>query len=179
MDLFNDFSLGLFVWQSVLFLALLFLLRKYAWSPSWALEEREEGIKNALDAAENAKQEMQALNADNERILQEAKAERDAILKDAREMKDTIIAEAKAQATAEADKVMTSAREHLNNEKMAAMTDLKTKWPPVHRHCRKNTQIRAYQGSKAKGNDGQSTRRSHRQLIWETPEQHIDTPNRS
>ena len=126
MDLFNDFSLGLFVWQSVLFLALLFLLRKYAWKPILsAVEEREEGIKNALDAAENAKQEMQALNADNERILQEAKAERDAILKDAREMKDTIIAEAKAQATAEADKVMTSAREQLNNEKMAAMTDLK------------------------------------------------------
>jgi len=126
MDLFNDFSLGLFVWQSVLFLALLFLLRKYAWKPILsAVEEREEGIKNALDAAENAKQEMQALNADNERILQEAKAERDAILKDAREMKDTIIAEAKAQATAEADKVMASAREQLNNEKMAAMTDLK------------------------------------------------------
>ena len=126
MDLFNDFSIGLFVWQSVLFLALLFLLRKYAWKPILsAVEEREEGIKNALDAAENAKQEMQALNADNERILQEAKAERDAILKDAREMKDTIIAEAKAQATAEADKVMTSAREQLNNEKMAAMTDLK------------------------------------------------------
>lgn len=126
MDLFNDFSLGLFVWQSVLFLALLFLLRKYAWKPILsAVEEREEGIKNALDAAENAKQEMQALNDDNERILQEAKTERDAILKDAREMKDTIIAEAKAQATAEADKVMASAREQLNNEKMAAMTDLK------------------------------------------------------
>ena len=126
MDLFNDFSIGLFVWQSVLFLALLFLLRKYAWKPILsAVEEREEGIKNALDAAENAKQEMQTLNADNQRILQEAKVERDAILKDAREMKDTIIAEAKAQATAEADKVMASAREQLNNEKMAAMTDLK------------------------------------------------------
>ena len=126
MDLFNDFSIGLFVWQSVLFLSLLFLLRKYAWKPILgAIEEREDGIKNALEAADNAKKEMEALNADNERILQEAKAERDAILKDAREMKDTIIAEAKAQATAEADKVMTSAREQLNNEKMAAMTDLK------------------------------------------------------
>lgn len=126
MDLFNDFSIGLFVWQTVLFLALLFLLRKYAWKPILsAVEEREEGIKSALDAADNAKNEMEALNADNERILREAKAERDAILKEAREIKDGIIAEAKAQATVEADKVMSSAREQINNEKMAAITELK------------------------------------------------------
>jgi F-type H+-transporting ATPase subunit b len=109
-----------------LFLALLFLLRKYAWKPILsAVEEREEGIKSALDAADNAKKEMEALNADNERILREAKAERDAILKEAREIKDGIIAEAKAQATVEADKVMSSAREQINNEKMAAITELK------------------------------------------------------
>jgi F-type H+-transporting ATPase subunit b len=126
MDLFNDFSIGLFVWQTVLFLALLFLLRKYAWKPILsAVEEREEGIKSALDAADNAKKEMEALNADNERILREAKAERDAILKEAREIKDGIIAEAKAQATVEADKVMSSAREQINNEKIAAITELK------------------------------------------------------
>ena len=126
MDLFNDFSIGLFVWQTVLFLALLFLLRKYAWKPILsAVEEREEGIKSALDAADNAKKEMEALNADNERILREAKAERDAILKEAREIKDGIIAEAKAQASVEADKVMSSAREQINNEKIAAITELK------------------------------------------------------
>lgn len=126
MDLFNDFSIGLFVWQTVLFLALLFLLRKYAWKPILeAVEDREEGIKGALEAAENAKKEMEALNTDNERILREARAERDAILKEAREIKDGIIAEAKTQATEEADKVMTSAREQINNEKMAAITELK------------------------------------------------------
>lgn len=126
MDLFNDFSLGLFVWQTVLFLALLFLLRKYAWKPILtAVEEREEGIKSALDAADNAKKEMEALNADNEKILREAKAERDSILKEARELKDSIIAEAKTQASEEADKVMASAREQINNEKMAAITELK------------------------------------------------------
>ena len=126
MDLFNDFSIGLFVWQTVLFLALLFLLRKYAWKPILsAVEEREEGIKNALEAADNAKKEMEALNADNERILLEAKAERDSILKEAREIKETIIAEAKTQATEEADKVLASAREQIINEKLAAITELK------------------------------------------------------
>lgn len=124
--LINDFSIGLFIWQSVLFLTLLFLLRKYAWKPILgAVEEREEGIKSALEAADNAKKEMEALNADNERILREAKAERDAILKEAREIKDVIIAEAKTQATVEADKVLTSAREQINNEKLAAITELK------------------------------------------------------
>ena len=126
MDLFNDFSIGLFVWQTVLFLALLFLLRKYAWKPILsAVEEREEGIKNALEAADNAKKEMEALNADNERILLEAKAKRDSILKEAREIKETIIIEAKTQATEEADKVLASAREQINNEKLAAITELK------------------------------------------------------
>ena len=57
---------------NLLFLALLFLL-KYAWKPILtAVEEREEGIKNALEA-DNAKKEMAALKADNERILREAK----------------------------------------------------------------------------------------------------------
>ena len=125
-NLVGDFSLGLFIWQTVLFITLLFLLRKYAWKPILnAVDEREEGIKNALDAPDNAKKEMEALNADNDRILREAKAERDAILKEAREIKDGIVADAKAQATAEADKVMASAREQINNEKMAAITELK------------------------------------------------------
>ena len=126
MDLFNDFSIGLFVWQTVLFLALLFLLRKYAWKPILgAVEEREEGIKNALEAADNAKKDMETLKADNEGILREAKAERDSILKEAREIKETIITEAKTQASEEADKVLASAREQINNEKLAAITELK------------------------------------------------------
>ena len=125
-ELFHDFSMGLFVWHSVLFLTLIFLLRKYAWKPILsAVEEREQGIQNALDAAKNAKQEMESLNADNQRILQEAKAERDAILKEAREIKEKMISEAKSAATNEADKVMASAREQINNEKMAAIVELK------------------------------------------------------
>ena len=126
MDLFNDFSIGLFVWQTVLFLSLLFLLRRFAWKPILsAVEEREEGIKNSLEAADKAKKEMEVLNANNERILREAKAERDNILKEAREIKETIISEAKMRATEEADKVLASAREQINNEKLAAITELK------------------------------------------------------
>tara|TARA_Y100001933_G_C18916791_1_gene529205 strand:- start:52 stop:552 length:501 start_codon:yes stop_codon:yes gene_type:complete len=124
--LLNDFSLGLFVWQTLLFVILVFFLRKYAWKPILnAVEEREEGIKNALDSAEKAKEEMENLNADNERILAEARLERDNLLKEAREMKNNIINEAKDQANTEADKILTSAKEQINNEKMKAITELK------------------------------------------------------
>jgi F-type H+-transporting ATPase subunit b len=124
--LINDFSVGLFFWQSVLFIALILLLKKFAWGPILtAVEEREDGIKNALEAAEKAKAEMQALNADNERILAEARIERDALLKEAREIKDGIVNDAKELANTEADKILTTAKDQINNEKMKAMTELK------------------------------------------------------
>ena len=124
--LINDFSVGLFFWQTLLFLVLVFFLRKFAWKPILeAVEGREKGIKNALDAADRAKADMEALNADNERILTEAKAERDSLLKEARDMKERIISEAKEKATLEADKVMDTAKEQINNEKQKAVTELK------------------------------------------------------
>ncbi len=124
--LINEFSVGLFFWQMVLFVLLLFLLRKYAWKPILkAVNDREEGIMNALEEAENARKEMQNLNADNERILKEARAERDTLLKEAREMKDTIISEAKGEAQEQANKVVVQAQATIQAEKQAAITDLK------------------------------------------------------
>lgn len=125
-ELFKDFSIGLFVWQTVLFITLIFLLKKYAWGPILSsIEDREQGIKDALDSAQSAREEMQALSADNQKVLQEAKVERDTILKEAREMKESIINDARSAASVEADKVIESAREQIQNEKMAAITDLK------------------------------------------------------
>jgi len=124
--LINDFSVGLFFWQSLLFIALILLLKKFAWGPILtAVEEREEGIRSALDSAEKAKSELENLNADNERILAEARIERDALLKEAREIKGKIINDAKEQANSEADKVLTTAKEQINNEKLKAITELK------------------------------------------------------
>ena len=124
--LITDFSLGLFFWQTLLFVVLVIFLKKYAWKPILsAVEDREEGIKNALASAEKAKAEMESLNADNERVLLEAKQERDKLLKEARETKDSIIKEAKEKANAEADRLMSSAKEQIANEKMKAITELK------------------------------------------------------
>ncbi|GAB5563418.1 MAG: F0F1 ATP synthase subunit B [Winogradskyella sp.] len=125
--LLNDFSPGLFVVQTILLLGLIFLLVKFAWKPILtSLNEREEGIQNALDAAENAKKEMENLNADNERLLKEARAERETMLKEAREMKDKIIADATEEANAKAGKLIEQAQAAIETEKKAAMAELKT-----------------------------------------------------
>ncbi len=124
--LINDFSYGLFFWQSLLFIVLLLLLRKFAWKPILnAIDEREEGIKNALEEAENARKEMQNLTADNERILKQARIERDTLLKEAREMKESIISEAKGAAQIQATKVIEQAQATIQAEKQAAISDLK------------------------------------------------------
>lgn len=125
--LINDFSFGLFVWQSLIFLLLIFLLKKFAWKPILdAVNEREEGIKNALLSAEIAKRDMQNLKSDNEKLLADARVERDAMLKDAREIKDKIVAEAKDEAQVQAGKMIEQAKAAITIEKNAAMAELKT-----------------------------------------------------
>ena len=119
-------SVGLIFWMTITFLIVFFLLRKMAWKPILgALKDREKSIQEALDSAQKAKEEMAALQASNEAILMEARNERDKLLKEARDTKENIIAEAKAGAQKEADKIMQSARESIQSEKMAAMDELK------------------------------------------------------
>lgn len=119
-------SYGLIIWTLVAFLTVLFLLKKFAWKPILkALKEREDFIQNALDSAEKAKEEMKALQSNNERILNEARVERDLMLKDARDIREKMIAEAKGIASKEGERLLKSARENIQNEKMAAITELK------------------------------------------------------
>jgi F-type H+-transporting ATPase subunit b len=124
--LWSEFSTGLFIWQTIIFLGLLFLLRKYAWKPILsAVEERTNSIEDALSSAEKAKEEMAELTANNEKILTKARIERDAILKEAKAIKEKTIADSKNQAAEEAEKIIISAKEQINNEKKKAMTELK------------------------------------------------------
>ena len=124
--LISEFSIGLFFWQTIIFILLIFLLKKYAWKPILdAVNEREEGIKNALLSAEKAKEEMASLQSDNEETLKKARAERDSLLKEAREMKQQLIDDAKNEAQSEAKKIIFQAQETIQNEKKAAISDLK------------------------------------------------------
>ena len=116
----------MFFWQTLLFIALVFLLWKYAWKPILnAVNDREEGIKNALAAAEDAKKEMQNVTADSEKLLQEARAEREVMLKEAREIKDKIVADARDLAQVEGDKLIKQAQATIESEKKAAVADIK------------------------------------------------------
>jgi len=119
-------ELGLIFWMSVSFLTVVFLMRKFAWGPILtSLKERETSIEDAINSAKKAKEEVQNLKAENERILQEARNERDIILREARETKDAIVNEARGKAQVEADRMINIAREAIQNEKMAAITELK------------------------------------------------------
>jgi F-type H+-transporting ATPase subunit b len=124
--LISEFSIGLFFWQSMIFIGLLFLLRRYAWGPILsAVNERETSIKDALASAEAARTEMESLQSDNQRILKEARAEKEALLKEARSTRAELINTAKEEAQAEADKILTQAQEAIQNEKRAAINELR------------------------------------------------------
>ncbi len=125
-ELFGQFSLGLFILQTILFVGLILLLKKFAWKPILdAVNEREEGIKNALLSAESAKKEMQNLKSDNEKLLADARAERDTMIKEAREMKEKMINDAKTEAQVAGEKMIAQAKAAIESEKNAAMADLK------------------------------------------------------
>ncbi|AOW21050.1 F0F1 ATP synthase subunit B [Urechidicola croceus] len=125
--LIEQFSFGLFFWQLLLFVGLLLLLKKFAWNPILdAVNSREDGIKDALASAEQAKKEMQNLNADNERLLKEARTERDAMMKEARELKEKLISDAKDEAKAEAAKILAQTQTAIQSEKQAAIADIKS-----------------------------------------------------
>lgn len=121
-----SFDPGLIIWTTIIFTLLLIVLKKFAWKPILtAVDERNNSIAEALDSAKKAKEEMALLNADNEKILNEAKIQRDLLLKEARDIKTGIINEAKEKANNEAEKILNSAKEQIENEKMKAITELK------------------------------------------------------
>ena len=125
MDLITP-EFGLVFWTLITFLVLLFILRKFAWNPILgAVSERENGIKEALASADKARQEMENLQADNQKILKEARAEREAMLKEARELKNKMIDDAKEEAKTEAAKLVAQAQAAIETEKKAAIADLK------------------------------------------------------
>jgi len=125
MDLITP-GIGMIFWSTLFFLVLLFILGKFAWPAILtAVKARNESIRHALDAAKKAKEEMALMQADNEKILAEAKAGRDALLKEAKQVKDQLIADAKEKATAEANKLVQSAREAIRTEKAAALNEMK------------------------------------------------------
>ena len=121
-----DFAL--LFWMVLSFAILLFILKKFAWKPLLnMIKEREESIAQQLDSAKAAKEQMEQLTAENEKIMKQARAEREEMLREAKATKDKIVAEAQDAAKIEADKIITAARAEIQAEKDAAMAELSEK----------------------------------------------------
>ena len=124
--LISEFSFGLFFWQLLIFIFLVLLLKKFAWKPILdTVNERESSIKDAMSEADKARKEMAAIQESNQKVLKEARAEREALLKDARNTGAEIVAQAKTDAKTEANKIISQAQEAIQNEKRAAVNELK------------------------------------------------------
>ena len=119
-------AFGLIIWTLLAFLIVFFILKKFAWKPILdSMNKREKGIADSLATAENIKIEMSQMKSENEALLVKAREERAQMLKEAKETKDKIINEAKEQAKVETNKIIADAQSVINQQKMAAITDLK------------------------------------------------------
>jgi len=117
---------GLFFWTALVFLIVLFLLKKFAWKPILsALDEREKGIADSLASAEKVRNEMSNMKSEHEQLLNQAREERTLLLKEAKETKEKIVNEAKDAAKEEANKIMVEARQQIEFQKNAAIIDVK------------------------------------------------------
>lgn len=119
-------ELGLFVWTLVAFLIVFFILRKFAWGPILkSLSERETGIAASIEAADRVRKEMAQMQSENEKLMMQAREERAAMLKEAKETRDKMVNDAKEVAKVEANKIIADAQQQIQQQKMAALTEVK------------------------------------------------------
>lgn len=117
---------GLVLWMIIVFSALLFLLKKFAWKPIMdGLKEREGEIEGALRMAEETRAEMAKLKSDNDRLVSEARREREEIIKEAKEAANRLMAEAKGEAQVQSTKILDDARASIAHEKEIMLAQVK------------------------------------------------------
>ena len=117
---------GLYIWTILTFLALLGLLAKFAWGPLMAaLDARQESIRRSLDDARAAKQELERLNAESQKIMAQARTEADAILASTREDANRFRDELKQRAHAEAAGIVKNAQRQIEQETARALQQIR------------------------------------------------------
>lgn len=117
---------GLVLWMIIVFSALVFLLRKFAWKPILdGLKEREGEIEGALRMAEETRAEMAKLKSDNDRLVSEARREREEIIKEAKEASNRLIAQAKEDAQTQSAKILEDARAAIAHDREVMLTQVK------------------------------------------------------
>ena len=119
-------GIGIIFWQTITFLILVLILSRFVWRPIMsAIRTREASIEDAIRAAELARDEMERLTADNEKLMAEARLERDHLIKEAATVATKIRDEAREEASKIADKLLKDARHTIDLEKQAFMSEMK------------------------------------------------------
>ncbi len=117
---------GLFLWTILTFLVLLVLLAKFAWKPLLALlDRREEMIRQSLDDAEKAKQELQRLQQESKEILSKARVEAQSILAKSRSEAEKLKGELRQEAKVQADSILRDAEKQIQVETEKAIAVIK------------------------------------------------------
>jgi F-type H+-transporting ATPase subunit b len=117
---------GLFIWTIVTFLGLLWALKKLAWGPLLeALETRQNAIRKSLDDAQHAKGELERLNAESARIIQQARFDADGIVSQSRADGERLREEIRAKARSEADNIVKNAERQIQLETSRALEQIR------------------------------------------------------
>ena len=117
---------GLYIWTIVTFLVLLGLLARFAWRPLLdALEQRELAIKKSLDDARQAKEELQRVQADSQRILSEARVEAGEIVSRTRTDAARFADEMKQKARADAEVLVKHAERQIEMQTARAVETIR------------------------------------------------------
>jgi F-type H+-transporting ATPase subunit b len=123
---FVDVNTALFYSTFVLFGLFALVLGKYGWGPLLKIvEEREKGIHDAVEGAQKAKVESEALLNQHRELLREATREREEIVKRALAESEQMRADASARAKAEGEQLIQRAKEQIEREKSRAILELR------------------------------------------------------
>ena len=118
---------GLYIWTIATFLVLLALLAKFAWRPLLeALEKRQESIRQSLDDARQAKQELERLQVESQRILAQARTEAEAIVARTRDDANRLREELRQKAQQEASGIVRNAEQQIELETARALQQIRT-----------------------------------------------------
>lgn len=122
----TDVNLGLTIWTVVLFALFAVVLYKLGWKPILSMiEEREKRIVEAVEGANKAQEDAQALLVQQKEILREAGQQRESMMKQAFADAEQVRANLMAQARAESERLIEKARDQITREKELAVRDLR------------------------------------------------------
>lgn len=123
----TDVNFGLTIWTAVLFALFAFVITKLGWKPLLnMIEEREKNIKAAVESAQQASTEAQALLIEHKDIIRDAGRQREDIVRKAIDEADQLRSDLQAQAKIEAERMIQRAKEQIQQEKRQALEEIRS-----------------------------------------------------